>query len=109
MKLPYGDQALVEESKLTRYLLSLAHEHGRYKARFFIRLGFHPDDPEVLRQALLGLALESDVEEVRSTYGRKFVGRGVLQSPQGRQATVVTVWILRNGVPPPILVTAYPG
>ena len=46
-------RAVVEERKLTEYLLSTSHGVGRFKARFLMRLGFDPGAPEVLREALL--------------------------------------------------------
>jgi hypothetical protein len=49
------------------------------------------------------------MDESFSDYGRKFVGVGTLQSPSGRTARVATVWILKGGISPPILVTAYPA
>src|SRR5437764_9396371 len=109
MNLPFADQAIVEETKLTEYLLNPPHQQGRSKADFFRRLGFDRQHPDLLRQALLQLAHTTDVMESMSAYGTKFVGAGTLQSPSGRNAQVATVWILRAGVPPPILVTAYPA
>lgn len=109
MKLPFADQAVVEEAKLTEYLLNPSHPQGHSKAHFFGRLGFDRQRPDLLRQALLYLARTADVEESTSAYGVKFVGVGTLQSPTGREARVATVWILKDGTPPPILVTAYPA
>jgi hypothetical protein len=109
LRLPFGEQAFVPEAKLVDYLLSEAHPIGRGKAAFFARLGFRQDQPEHLRRALTQLALEADMEEVTFAFGRKYVGAGWLTGPTDARARVVTVWVLREGLPPPILVTAYPG
>jgi hypothetical protein len=52
-ELPNIDHAVVSERKLTAYLLSLEHESGRGKARFFHRFGFHPDRWHGLKEALI--------------------------------------------------------
>ena len=109
VRLPFADQAVVEERKLTEYLLNPGHPQGHSKAEFFGQLGFDRQHPDHLRQALLHLARTADMEESVSPYGTKFVGVGSLWTPSGRDAQIATVWILRDGAPPPILVTAYPA
>jgi hypothetical protein len=109
VKLPFADQAVVPEAKILDYLLNEAHPIGRDKAVVFGRLGFRRDEPEVFRLALVAMAPQLEVEEVAPQYGRKFAGTGDVLGPFGRPARVLTVWMLRDGRPPPILVTAYPG
>ena len=109
MKLPFADQATVSESKIREYLLNARHPRGGGKARFFLGLGFMPDQPDVLRQTLLRLAASAEMEETVTTFGRKFVGSGEIGTPSGRMARIVTVWMLPDGAPPPQLVTAYPA
>ena len=109
MELPFANEAVVPEAKLTHYLLSPVHPEGRSKAAFFSRLGFEQARPEPLRQALLQLARTSDMTEIVFTFGRKYVGTGTLTSPNGTRVAVVTVWVLRGNLPPPMLVTAYPA
>ena len=108
MRLPHADEAVVPLKKITEYLLNDSHPEGSGKAAFFRRYGFRVDMPEVLRAALLRLAREIDVRESRITFGLKYVGVGVLDCPNGRRARVMTVWMLRSGLPPPYFVTAYP-
>lgn len=105
MKLPFADQAVVPDAKILEYL----HPTGRDKAVFFALLGFRRDQPEVFRLALVGLAATIDVVEVVSKFELKYVGTGELRGPLGGRVRVLTVWMLRDGQPPPILVTAYPG
>ena len=109
VRLPFADQAIVEERKLTEYLLNPTHPQGHSKAVFFGRLGFNREHPDLLRQALLQIARTADMEESRSDSGTKYVGITTLKAPSGREGRVATVWILMAGVPPPILVTAYPA
>ncbi|MGH7278241.1 MAG: DUF6883 domain-containing protein [Candidatus Rokuibacteriota bacterium] len=48
MHIPNADLALVERAKLHAYLLSLAHPVGRFKAAFFLALGYSPETWEQL-------------------------------------------------------------
>ncbi len=57
MKLPIGEQAVVEIVKLRDYCLSFDHPRGRHKARVFAAaLGLTADHAEELRSALLEAA-----------------------------------------------------
>jgi hypothetical protein len=42
MKLPAAESAIIDEAKVREYLLSTEHPVGRFKARFFIGLGYSP-------------------------------------------------------------------
>jgi hypothetical protein len=107
--IPNAGRAIVPSSKLRDYLLSESHPVGRFKARFFLTLGFRPDSAEVLEGALRAL-LESDAErETPTPYGIKYEVRGNLVGPNGQSARVVSVWIIRSGEEYPRFVTAYPG
>lgn len=72
MKLPGGEQAVVDVSKLRNYCLSASHVRGRHEARVFAAvLGLTSADADFLRGELLrvaceGEALASDIDE----YGR---------------------------------------
>jgi len=56
MTLPNAHRALIDPAKLRDYLLSQLHPVGRFKAAFFIALGYSTDQWEVLRDDLLALA-----------------------------------------------------
>jgi len=45
----------------------------------------------------------------RSAYGQKFEARGRLVGPNGRDAEVITIWIILTGTDVPRFITAYPG
>jgi len=99
----------VDPAKVRDYLLSPEHPIGRAKARFFTALGFRRAEWPALQAALLAHGRHGDAAPVPSPYGRKFAVHGILEAPGGRQAAVVTVWIVLEGQESPRLVTAYPG
>ena len=109
MQLPHADEAVVPIQKISGYLLNDTHPDGRGKAAFFRSLGFRPAEPGVLQAGLLRLARDAEMREAVSPFGLKYVGIGSLDCPDGRQVRVVTVWMLREGAPPPYFVTAYPA
>lgn len=106
MRLPHAERAVVEESKVEHYLLSTTHAHGRHKRRVFAAAGYNARS---LANSLLQVARESDdTQELPSPFGRKFAVRGLIPSRTGR-LVVITIWMLREGKPPPYFVTAYPA
>ena len=109
MKLPGVEHAVLEPVKVRDYLLSPAHPVGRFKAAFFIALGYTPERWERLRDDILAIALAEPATEGSSNdYGQIFHVDGILTSPTGRSAAVRTAWIIRNGEQFPRLVTAFP-
>ena len=40
MQVPNLENAVIAEAKITQYLLSEIHEHGKHKAKYFLSLGF---------------------------------------------------------------------
>ena len=109
MKLPNASLALVERSKITEYLLNREHPDNGGKADFFIALGFHPNDWEVLATALRKLAMNSPVSQsMESPHGKKYIVDGEIETTVGKTPMVRTVWIIDTGETAPRLVTAYP-
>lgn len=110
MKLPGSDRAVIEPAKIRDYLLSSAHPVGRFKATFFRSLGYMPADFERLEADLRELAESAEaVAGKESKYGRKYEVRGIINRSLGKQAHVVTVWIIKAGEDFPRFVTAFPG
>jgi hypothetical protein len=109
--LPDPDRLRIDRAKIVDYLLS--DENGKGKARFFRRLGFHPERWDVLADALRHQATNNPVSsKVASPYGTRYVVNGSLISPDGRQppANVATVWLLEPAtLLSPRLITAYPA
>jgi len=110
MKLPNAESALIEPAKIRDYLLSASHPIGRFKYRFFSRLGYTSEQWERLEADLLELAIAGESMIGESTeYGQKYEVRGRLKGPSGREADVVSVWIILAGQETPRLITAFPG
>lgn len=109
MKLPSAHRAIVEPAKVRDYLLAPGHPVGQAKARFFAALGFRQAEWPALREALLAHAGGEAEPAGGGPHGRKYAVRGILRGPAGREASVVSVWIVLAGDEVPRLVTAYPG
>jgi hypothetical protein len=110
VKLPDAEDAQIEPAKLRDYLLSSTHPIGRFKYRFFSRLGYTSGQWRRLEADLRELAVTGEATPGESTeYGQKYEVRGMLKGPSGRMAEVVTVWIVLAGQETPRFVTAFPG
>ena len=110
MKLPNAHLAVVDQDKITGYLLNPAHPDNGGKAPFFLALGFRLDDWHPLAVALRKLAGTTPVtKKMESTHGLKYILDGKIETPSGRSPTVRTIWIVDRGAETPRLVTAYPS
>lgn len=108
MRLPHADDAVIDSRKLRDYILSFEHPIGRFKAYFFVGLGFRAEKWEDLDSEIRRLAVECEAEHAeRTAYGQKYLVRGRVVGPD-RGAEVVTVWIVRVGESRPRFVTVYP-
>jgi hypothetical protein len=109
LQIPNADRAVIEPAKLRDYLLSPTHPVGRFKAPFFLALGYSADDWNRLEADLRSQHLpHAAVAAAPTPYGQKFVIRATLVGPAGRSARVVTVWVVRAGEDFARFVTAYP-
>ena len=107
MKLPNLENVLVEESKITAYLLSEENSGG--KATFFMAFGFTIDEWQRLRDALIQHAATHEIKRSAETrHGVKYIIEGDMQTPDGRSPQVRSVWIVDTGKDASRLVTAYP-
>lgn len=110
LRIPNSDRAEIDPAKIRDYLLSEKHPVGRFKARFFRRLGYEPDDWARFTADLMTQHLGLDVySAVETPYGIKYEIRGTLVGPAGRSGLVVSIWIVLAGEGFPRFVTAYPG
>lgn len=110
MPLPEAERAVVEPRKLRDYLLSQSHPVGRFKASFFARLGYTQDGWGVLSADLRQHAAAGVAQPVEATrFGQKYQVTGPMRGPAGKEAEIVTVWIILNGEDFPRFVTAFPG
>lgn len=106
--IPEHAELVISKAKVRDYLLSPSHSVGRHKARFFRSLGYGQHHWTVLTEQLLNQARSNQGEIIESEYGRKYLFRGVLKGPNGRSATLVSVWILVDNEQTARFVTAYP-
>lgn len=109
MKIPNASLALVEQEKITEYLLNTEHRYGASKARFFFRFGFSLAKWETLAQALREHGQQYEVSRTTKTsFGPRYEVEGVLNTPDGRTPRVRSVWQFDQGEVAPRLITAYP-
>src|SRR5512147_1449686 len=109
MKLPHAANARVERKKIAEYLLSSSHPDGSAKARFFTRFGFSSRDWKVFAEALRKHGRSYDVRSSSaSRYGIRYSVDGSMETPDGRNPNVRTVWILSKRSKSPRLITAHP-
>lgn len=102
-------QRLVEMRKITEYLLNFNHPDGASKAQFFYSFGFSNDAPEWLLNALSAHpATNRVVSEQSSPRGEKVLVECRMQSVDGRDPCIRTVWIKEGATAPYRLITAYP-
>lgn len=109
--LPGSARAVIDERKVSGYLLKQDHPGNGGKAPFFLSLDYGPTAVDDLRTALLKVAaIGRVVRRVDSDYGRKFVVDGLLWpalsgAPPRR---IRTIWIVESAGDAPRFVTAYP-
>ena len=106
---PLPPDRRIDRSKIEDYLLHPIK--GRGKAAFFESFGFSPSRWHELHAALLEHAATGDMTDaVVSPYGTRYIVRGALRTPDGRnpQPIVCTVWQAEGGASGVRLITAYP-
>lgn len=109
MKLPGAELAIVDQSKVVAYLLSESHPDGRSKAVFFSALGFSPHRWQTFARALREHGGAGEVASVSSSaYGKRYSVDGAIETPDGRDPWIRTVWIIDSDRRVPRLVTAHP-
>ena len=109
MKLPNGERAYVAQEKITHFLLRHDHKYGQSRARFFSRFGFHVDRWQELADTLLHQGTRYEITDAMEIdIGVKYVVDGEIETPDGRNPLVRTVWMVDTGSNAPRLITAYP-
>ena len=79
MKLPNAIGAIIEPAKLRDYLPSPAHPLGRFKAPFFVALGYTQDQWPRLEADLRAQHLSQEAQPATaSPYGQKYEIRAIL-------------------------------
>jgi hypothetical protein len=101
---------VIDRPKVADYLLSESHPVGKFKAGFFITVGYSAAAWDILAADIRRHAEENESSATEATqYGQKYEVRGSLSTPTGRTISLVTVWIVLHGEDFPRFVTAYPG
>jgi hypothetical protein len=104
------DSRHIDRGKIDEYLLHPIKSRG--KATFFQAYGFSLVQWQELRDALIEHAAAWPVAEVVvSPYGSRYLVRGALRTPSGRDPwpLVCSVWQADNGGLGVRLITAYPA
>lgn len=110
MLLPNVELAKIDPVKLHGYLLSATHPVGRFKARFFLALGYMASEWQALEADLRIQHLNQPAEPgPTGLEGQVFAIRAILIGPNGQSADVLSVWFVRAETGIPHFVTAYPG
>ncbi len=103
------DHLQVDKAKITDYLLCTAHPDGNSKAAFFAHYGFLVEQWQVFATALRVHGKRQEiVRRIDSPFGAKYLVTGRIDTPDGRDPVIRTVWIQEHGQSSCRLVTAYP-
>jgi hypothetical protein len=106
MKLPFLDNIVIEESKLTEYLLNPNHPDGGVKAKFLIERKFDKDSFKI---ALIKQAQGEEVKEIKETeFGTKYIIESEINSPDNKSFFLRSVWIVYLSEKFVKFITAYP-
>ncbi len=108
MKLPHGENAIVELDKLIGYCLNPDHPRGKHKARVFeALLGFRAVHADELRSALLMAAATCSAEPMAADrFGARYAIDFDIEGPRGN-GTVRSTWIVRRGESAARLISCY--
>lgn len=99
----------IGEDKIAAYLLNIDHAEGGSKARFFIARGFDPASPRPFLAALMRHGRPSQlVRETATAFGVKRIYEGQIETPDGLDPRIRSVWHKATGDFLRLLVTAYP-
>ena len=109
-QLPRVANAILDDRKITHYLLSTVHPTGASKAKFFMSFGFSPGNWAELKNALLNHPLNNPVmSQTSNPFGQKFEVSCSLVAPDGRNPYIISIWIVEPPDPNPRFITAYPN
>ena len=109
MKIPNRDRAIIEQTKITEYLLNTQHKRGGSKAKMLLQFGYSLENWQQLESDLRQFHLNADVDIVKETaYGVRYEVRAALITPTSKQLFVRTVWQIDKGTDLPRLITLIP-
>jgi hypothetical protein len=105
-EIPSANLALITNAKL-RYLLDAKHPQNGGKATFFVSHGFQMSELDALERALRAHAL-GEAAMITRADGVRYLRDGALETPDGRNPRIVSVWQVDLGDVRPRFITAYP-
>jgi hypothetical protein len=109
MKVPNSANAVIEEGKISQYLLNLDHKRGAAKAKLLHSLGYSAKQWQILERDIRRDHLESDIVEVRETrWGIRYDVVAPLIGPSGDAIMFRSVWQIDLGLDYPRLITMNP-
>ena len=108
MKLPNGDQAVIDVRKLREYCLNSEHPRGQHKARVFKRaLGWTVADAEGLHRKLQeAVGTEDAIFLGADDYGQRYALDFTVQGASGG-VTLRSLWLVRHGEDFPRFASCY--
>ena len=109
MKIPNCEKSIVEDEKITAYLLNDSHFIGKHKSKYFKRFGFDAADIGTFKESLIQHSIDRDIgNSKKSKFGKKYELKCEIKTPDKRNPCVVTIWIVEKDNACPRLITAYP-
>lgn len=109
-QLPRVANAILDDRKITQYLLDPDHPIGAAKAKFLMSFGFLQGNWVELKRALLNHPHDNPVtNQATNPFGRKFEVSCSLVTPDGRNPCIISVWISEPPDCNPRFITAYPN
>lgn len=109
MKLPNSNKVSISMDKLLDYVLSETHATGKFKAKFFRKVGFDETNVCIFEKVLRTLAKSQEVTAVVSSeFGTKYIIDGKIDTPSEKAVEVRTIWIIEKGQNSSRFVTVYP-
>ena len=107
-QLPNVGNAVLDDAKITKYLLNDVHPQNQGKAKFFMLFGFMLANWQELRKALLDHPHNNSVvNQTTFRYGEMYEIGCSIASPDGRNPCVRSFWAIEPPGTDPKFITAY--
>jgi len=108
--LPNAVNATLDDRKITHYLLDPTNPKGAGKAKFFTARGFARANWAALKSALLDHPQMNQVKNLTANrHGEMYEISCAIDTPDGMNPCIISVWIIQPSDPFPRFVTAYPN
>lgn len=109
-QLPNIVSAILDDRKITDYLLDATHPQNQGKANFFSLFGFTLGNWQELKKSLLDHPNNHQVvSQKTSPYGETYEISCSIASPDGKNPCIRSFWAIEPPNPHPKFITAYAG